>query len=120
MASASAFPIISESAISGGSITNPTLDASRLQLYCSSTDVNKGITVTGTSTSYMTIYAPGTDVTLSGGSGLFGAVVSKTFSGTGGADVHYDKYLANADNLAGGGAPVWSRVPNSYRLSVVH
>jgi hypothetical protein len=47
------------------------------------------------------IYAPNADVTISGGGDLYGALVAKTLSDTGGAAIHYDRRLKNSTMTAG-------------------
>ena len=49
-----------------------------------------GVALSGGSGAYLTVYAPGTGVTLSGGSPLFGALLGKTLTVSGGAAIHYD------------------------------
>jgi hypothetical protein len=74
---------------SGGSIQNPSHIPANLQVFSSYTGSN-GVTVSGASATYMSIYAPGTDVTVSGGGGLFGSLVGKTLTISGGSSVHED------------------------------
>jgi len=47
----------------------------------------------GTSTA-TTVYAPNADVTMSGNGNFYGSVLSRKFTDTGGASVHYDRSLA--------------------------
>jgi hypothetical protein len=47
----------------------------------------------GTSATYLTIYAPGTDVTVSGGGPLYGALVGKTLTVFGNSFVHQELAL---------------------------
>jgi hypothetical protein len=46
---------------------------------------------------YMTIYAPGADVILTGNPDLFGAVVCKSWWGNGNTSFHFDKQLYMAE-----------------------
>jgi hypothetical protein len=55
----------------------------------------------GNNSSFLTLYAPGTDVSLQGGT-LFGAVVGKTLTVQGGTAVHYDNPATRA------GWTIWS------------
>jgi hypothetical protein len=77
---------------SGNSATNLTGVPGNLQVWSASTGAN-GVTLTGGSGAYATFYAPRTDVTLSGGSALYGAVLGKTLTLSGGSAVHYDVRL---------------------------
>jgi hypothetical protein len=74
---------------SGGSLQNPSLIPANLQVFCSYTGSN-GVTVSGTSSTYMSIYAPGTGVTVSGGGAYFGSLVGKTLVVSGNSQVHQD------------------------------
>ena len=49
--------------------------------------------VSGGSATYLSIYAPGTSVSVSGDSPLFGALVGKTLTVTGNSALHYDVAL---------------------------
>ncbi len=74
---------------SGGSFANPTYVPANLRIESSFTGAG-GVALSGGSGAYLTVYAPGTGVTLSGGSPLFGALLGKTLTASGGADIHYD------------------------------
>jgi uncharacterized repeat protein (TIGR01451 family) len=74
---------------SGGSLQNPSQIPSNLQVFSSYTGSN-GVTVSGTSATYMAIYAPGTDVTVSGGSPFYGSLVGKTLTVSGNSAIHQD------------------------------
>jgi hypothetical protein len=74
---------------SGGSLQNPSLVPANLQVFCSYTGSN-GVTVSGTSATYMAIYAPGTGVTVSGTGAYFGSLVGKTLVVSGNSQVHQD------------------------------
>ena len=74
---------------SGGSLQNPSLIPANLQVFSSYTGSN-GVTVSGTSATYMAIYAPGTDVTVSGGGAYFGSLVGQTLRVSGNSQVHQD------------------------------
>jgi hypothetical protein len=56
---------------------------------------NNGVTMSGNATGYMTVYAPGTSVTLSGNAQMFGAVVGKSYTGSGNHQMHYDVQTLN-------------------------
>ena len=51
---------------------------------------NNGVTVSGTSATYIMIYAPGTDLTVSGGGPLYGSLVAKTLTVSGNSQIHQD------------------------------
>jgi hypothetical protein len=72
----------------GGSFANSTARPTNLRIESSYTGVG-GVILKGNNSSYLTLYAPGTDVSLQGGT-LFGAVVGKTLTVQGGTAVHYD------------------------------
>jgi hypothetical protein len=74
---------------SGGSLANLSQIPSNLQVFSSYTGSN-GVTVSGTSATYMAIYAPGTDVTVSGGSPFYGSLVGKTLTVSGNSAIHQD------------------------------
>jgi hypothetical protein len=75
---------------SGGSgFVNPTSVPANLQ-FSTSFDGKDGVKLSGGSQAYLSVYAPQTDVTLSGGSPVFGALLGKTLELSGNAVVHYD------------------------------
>ena len=80
---------------SGGSLVNTTLRPANLQV-ASSYSGKDGVKVSGHSSAYLTVYAPGTDVTFSGGSPFFGALVGKTLTVSGGSALHYDVAVPDA------------------------
>ncbi len=85
---------------SGGSLQNPSYIPFNLQVASSYTGSN-GVTVSGTSATYLTIYAPGTDVTVSGGGPLYGALVGKTLTVSGNSFVHQDLALPDVWSVFG-------------------
>jgi hypothetical protein len=83
--------------LSGGSIVNTTLNASDLKLFSSLSAPanNNGLKLSGGNQSYMSVYAPDTGVTFSGGAtDFYGAVVAYNIVNSGGTQVHYDQSLA--------------------------
>jgi hypothetical protein len=74
---------------SGGSFSNLSNIPAELEIFSSYTQSN-GVYISGGSKSYLTVYAPQTDVTISGGSPLFGAVLGRTLTSTGNALLHID------------------------------
>ena len=73
----------------GGSLTNATHVAIKLQIE-SSFAGSDGIDLSGGSGAYLTVYAPKTQIVLSGNSPVTGALLGKSISSTGGATIHYD------------------------------
>jgi hypothetical protein len=49
-----------------------------------------GITLSGGTAAYVTVYAPKTSIALTGKSPLYGALFGKTVAASGGAAIHYD------------------------------
>jgi hypothetical protein len=78
----------------GGSFANTTGSPSNLKI-ASSYAGNGGVSLNGGAEAYLTVYAPTTDVTITGGSSLFGAVLGKTLTANGSPAVHYDTLLPN-------------------------
>jgi uncharacterized repeat protein (TIGR01451 family) len=85
---------------SGGSLQNTSLIPLNLQVSSSYTG-NNGVTVSGASATYITIYAPGTDVTITGGGPFYGALVGKTLTISGGSSVHEDLALPDVWGVFG-------------------
>jgi uncharacterized repeat protein (TIGR01451 family) len=85
---------------SGGSLQNTSLIPFNLQVSSSYTG-NNGVNITGTSATYVTIYAPGTDLTVSGGGPLYGALVCKTLTVSGNSFVHQDLALPDVWSVFG-------------------
>jgi hypothetical protein len=79
--------------MTGNGVTNPGLVSTDIIFMVAPTCTN--IKVTGGSTASYAVYAPDTDVKITGNSDLFGAIVGKTIDATGGAKIHYDKALKN-------------------------
>ncbi|PYS39182.1 MAG: hypothetical protein DMF71_15620, partial [Acidobacteria bacterium] len=74
---------------SGGSFVNTTNRPANLQISTSYTG-NNGVTLSGGTNAYLKVLAPGTSITLSGGSPIFGALVGKTLTVSGNSVIHYD------------------------------
>jgi hypothetical protein len=80
--------------IGGGSIINVSADASRLSiLACGSTSSTQW-RLTGGTSAYFTVYAPTHDVVISGSGNLYGAIVSKAYTASGGSSLHYDRAVS--------------------------
>jgi phage baseplate assembly protein gpV len=84
--------------ISGGTMVNPNAKPALLNLAACGAGTNDW-KISGGSDAYFTVYAPTRDVTLSGTSPLFGAVVADTVTDSGGSMIHYDTSL-NSTGLA--------------------
>jgi len=84
--------------LSGGTVANSSQKSTNLVFMLASTCATASISG-GASASYA-VYAPNTDVTISGGGTLYGAVVAKSVKDTGGSAIYYDKALKN---FVGGG-----------------
>jgi type IV pilus assembly protein PilY1 len=84
--------------LSGGTVVNSSQKSTNLVFMLASTCATASISG-GANASYA-VYAPDTDVTISGGGVLYGAVVAKSVKDTGGSAIYYDKALKN---FAGGG-----------------
>jgi len=96
--------------LSGGGLANSTADPQNMQLISTfgndAGETQMGVTLSGTSDGYMTVYAPTTGVTVSGGGSIYGAVMGKTLSLTGNSNIHYDAFLASGDADLSVGIPV--------------
>jgi hypothetical protein len=77
---------------SGGGFANTTRIPANLQISSSYSGTG-GVTLSGRSGSYMSVYAPRTGITVSGGSSVYGALLGKTLVLSGGTAVHYDVRL---------------------------
>jgi hypothetical protein len=77
--------------LSGGSVTNATLNPLNFQiLYAGTNDVQ----MAGGAAAAATIYAPLANVTITGGGDFYGSVIGYSVSVPGGAAIHYDRNLA--------------------------
>ena len=74
---------------SGGDVINNTQIPGNLQIYMTGGTAR----VAGASDFYGTVYAPNTDVELTGGAQWYGAFVGQTLSLSGTGDIHYDETL---------------------------
>jgi Tfp pilus assembly protein PilX len=95
---------------SGGTVTNTTLSAEKLQILSSSTlatcssAATTGITLSTASATHALVYAPATGVRLRGANAeLFGSVIANTFCvPSGSPNIHYDEQLAKSTILQAG------------------
>jgi hypothetical protein len=77
---------------SGGGIVNATGKSTQLVLSTCGTNTSNW-TFSGTSQANMAIYAPGHALTVSGGGGLVGAIISASLTASGGSKVTFDEAL---------------------------
>ena len=75
-------------------MANNSSQSANLQFVSSYTG-SQGVNVSGGSQAYFSVYAPGTDVIISGRSPPFGALVGKTLTISGSSAVHFDLALGN-------------------------
>jgi hypothetical protein len=88
-------------AASGGAFSNTTNFPADLRILDSYNGSN-GVNISGGTQSYLTVYAPLTDVIISGNSPLTGAILGKTIVSSGNAQIHVDLNIAGG---SGGWAP---------------
>ena len=74
-----------------GNFSTTAFDPSKFQILYAGTDEIK---LRGNNELAATIYAPNAYVTMSSSYDVYGSILSKTFSNTGGAMVHYDTSLS--------------------------
>ncbi len=79
--------------LSGGTVVNSSTKSTDLVFMVAPGASTIKITG-GTSASYA-VYAPDSEVTIAGGSDLYGAVVGKSVKNTGGSKIHYDAALGS-------------------------
>ncbi len=90
----------------GGAIINTTLCAANLQILSSGgPSSGDAIKITGGTETYLTLYAPGAQVDVSGGGEIFGAIVGYTVTVHGGSSIHFDEALANGTVTCPGAPP---------------
>jgi hypothetical protein len=79
--------------LSGGNVTNSSKISTNLVFMLG--PACGGSKVSGGANASYAVYAPDTDIALSGGTDIYGAVVGKSIKGSGGTAVHYDRALAS-------------------------
>jgi hypothetical protein len=79
--------------VSGGSIVNQTLNPHNLTIYGTSTCTSASYS--GSSALYGIIYTPAASTSISGGVNLYGSVIGRSVTISGGSAVHYDASLGN-------------------------
>ena len=93
---------------SGGIINTSTLPTSLTLSACGGGKATWKIT--GSGSNYYALYAPNRDITLTGISDLYGAVVAGSFTDTGGPSVHYDEALAGPPDPPAVIAGSWAEI----------
>ena len=78
---------------SGGAFLNTTYDPANLEIASSYAGGNGAVLSGGGQGAYLSLYAPQTAITLSGGAQVYGAVLGKSVALSGGAAVHEDAQL---------------------------
>jgi hypothetical protein len=85
--------------LSGGGVSNPSLDPTKLQFIYRG---NGNIKVTGGTDTAALVYAPNASGQLAGSSThFFGAIVTNKVTSTGGFNLYYDRRLRNSTLTAG-------------------
>ena len=84
--------------LNGGAVVNSSQKSTDLVFMLASTCATA--TISGGAQASYAVYAPNTDITITGGSSLYGAVVGASVKDTGGSAIYYDKALKN---FVGGG-----------------
>jgi hypothetical protein len=72
-----------------GTFVNATSSAANLRIRSSYKDA-KGVALTGGRKAYLTVYAPKTGITMSGGGAIWGALFGRKLFVSGNSDVHFD------------------------------
>jgi Tfp pilus assembly protein PilX len=84
--------------LTGGVVSNPSYDASRLQFIYGGTG---SVYVAGGTATSAIVYAPQADLTVTGNGDFYGAIVGGTVDVPGSSKLHYDTNLANSAVTAG-------------------
>jgi len=82
----------------GGSVSNPSFDASRLQILYGGTGevkINGGAKTAGM------VYAPNATASLNGNSDFYGSIVAARITDNGNNTLHYDRHLSGSFYVAG-------------------
>jgi hypothetical protein len=77
--------------LTGNGVQNPTLDPGTMQINYAGTGTVK---IAGNSSSAFVVYAPNSNITLTGGSDFYGAILGNTVTNKGGTAIHYDRNLS--------------------------
>lgn len=97
--------------ISGGTLVNTTVIPSNFQIYGTATtaSVSSASSLTGGSSAAYVFYAPNSDVTISGGGDVYGAVIGNSVDDKGGSGIHYDIALSQLNGGATFAVGGWMR-----------
>ena len=79
--------------LTGGGISNPTMDPSRFQIIYPGTGT---VRLNGGASAAALIYAPNATSNFNGNADFYGAVITNVLSATGGINIHYDRHLQRA------------------------
>jgi hypothetical protein len=82
----------------GGTISNPTYDPSRFQIFYAG---DKNVKLTGGAASSALVYAPNASTSFTGASTFYGAVVAGQITDMGGTTINYDRNLDKEALIAG-------------------
>jgi Tfp pilus assembly protein PilX len=85
--------------ITGAGIVNSNQSPGNFILYGSPS--SDSIQISGSGSMYAGIYAPNADVSITGNSGLYGAVVGDTVTLTGSSKIHYDEAFSDSGSGSG-------------------
>jgi len=100
--------------LSGGTVANPSGKSTMLGIWACGATSSSNWTLSGGSGAYFTVYAPTHAVTVSGSGDLWGALVGKTVTASGGSKFHYDEALGKGPpqglNPVGGS---WAQLPGN-------
>ena len=99
--------ILGNISLSGNSIVNGNNDATSFIVYGGPNTTS--VRLNGVAEATMAIYAPAADFRLVGNAEIFGALVGKTLTSNGNAEIHYDQALGELGGGGGGGLKVLSR-----------
>jgi hypothetical protein len=75
---------------SGGSVSNGSFVPKNFQILYAGTD---GVQVSGGAATALMVYAPNAQVSLTGGSSIYGSVMGASIKDNGGTAIHYDRDL---------------------------
>ena len=87
----------------GGSVVNTTANAANLAITSSFSGAGDGLTFSGDTQAYMTVYCPECKIDISGNSKIYGAIVGEVIVARGSTAIHYDEALGVSGGAGGGG-----------------
>ena len=77
----------------GGSIFNTAANSTMVSIWACGTSSSSQWRLTGGTNAYFTVFAPNHDIVVTGAGNIYGAMVSKAYTASGGSALHYDKAL---------------------------